>query len=57
MYKIKCCLCYKPAKWERSTQFAGDHPYCKLHAKLEPDFNENDSYAFWIKIQRKSKTK
>lgn len=57
MYKIKCCLCYKPAKWERSTQFAGDHPYCKKHAKLEPDFNENDSYAFWVKIQRKSKTK
>lgn len=57
MTKINCCLCDRPAKWERSTQFAGDHPYCKTHAKLEDDFKENDSYAHWYKIQRKSQTK
>ena len=57
MSRIKCLVCDKPAKWERSTQFAGDHPYCKEHAKAESDFKENDSYAFWCKIQRKSQTK
>lgn len=55
--KIKCILCDKTAKWERSTQFAGDHSYCKKHAKLESDFKQNDSYTFWTKIQRKVKTK
>lgn len=51
---IKCCECGKKAKWERSTQFAGDHPYCKKHAKLESDFKKSDSsYFFWYKIQRK----
>ncbi len=54
---IYCCICIKKAKWVQSTQFSGDHPYCKEHAKLESDFKKNDSYAFWSKIQRKAKNK
>ena len=53
MYKIKCCMCDKPAKWEQSTQFTGDRHYCKTHAKAEPDFKQDSSYAYWHKIQRK----
>ena len=44
---MNCVICDKPATWVRSTQFAGDHPYCDLHAKQESDFNENDSYTYW----------
>ena len=55
MFFIKCRMCDKPAKWQRSTQFAGDHPYCKKHAKLQSDFKLSDSYTFWNKIQRKVK--
>lgn len=46
----KCLECDKPAEWVRSTQFAGDHPYCDEHAHQEKDFGENDSYAYWIKV-------
>ena len=35
-----CLVCGQPAKWVRSTQFAGDHPYCEYHAKKEDDFEE-----------------
>lgn len=46
---IETCLeCNKPARWTRSTQFAGDHPYCDEHARMQKDFNENDSYAYWV---------
>lgn len=55
MTKIKCCICGKKAKWEHSTQVTVDYAYCKEHAKLEADFKQNDSYAFWTKIQRKEK--
>ena len=34
----------------RSTQFAGDHPYCIEHASREKDFGENDSYAYWYEL-------
>ena len=45
-----CLICGKPADWVRSTQFAGDHPYCEHHAKKEDDFGEEDSYSYWYKI-------
>ena len=49
--ELKTCLeCNEPARWVRSTQFAGDHPYCDKHARLEKDFEENDSYAYWYEL-------
>jgi hypothetical protein len=45
--KLTCLMCDQPATWVRSTQFAGDHPFCEAHAKLESDFGECDSYAQW----------
>ncbi len=48
--KMQCLVCNNPATHVRSTQFAGDHPYCKEHAEKESDFNENDSYTFWYEI-------
>ena len=45
----KCIECNEPAVWVRSTQFAGDHPYCEKHAKEQKDFGQNDSYAYWYK--------
>ncbi len=48
---MTCIECDKPAVWVRSTQFAGDHPYCLEHAKQESDFNENDSYTFWYETK------
>ena len=52
-----CLECNKPAKWVRSTQFAGDHPYCEEHAREEKDFQENDSYAYWYKYKKKQDRK
>jgi hypothetical protein len=49
--KEKCIECEKPATWVRSTQFAGDHPYCEEHAQLESDFNDNDSYTYWKELK------
>lgn len=49
---LKCCECGKRARWVRSTQFAGEYPYCKKHAKLEADFKQADSYAFWYKLKK-----
>lgn len=43
-------MCDKPAQWMRSTQFAGDHPFCTEHAQEEKDFLINDSYEYWYKI-------
>ena len=48
----KCMECDKPAEWVRSTQFAGDHPYCKEHAEQEKDFGQNDSYAQWYEVEK-----
>lgn len=51
MEKEQCLVCGQPAEWVRSTQFAGDHPYCEHHAKKEDDFEEEgDSYSYWYKI-------
>jgi hypothetical protein len=47
---MNCLECAEPATWMRCTQFAGNHPYCEDHAKLEADFNDNDSYLFWERI-------
>ena len=49
-FKDSCIECGKPAVWVRSTQFAGNHPYCKEHAEREKDFGENDSYSYWYKL-------
>lgn len=48
---LECIECGAPAKWVRSTQFAGEHPYCEKHAKEESDFGESDSYAFWYEVK------
>lgn len=44
-----CMMCDKDATWIRSTQFAGDHPFCEEHARQEKDFGENDSYTYWYR--------
>jgi endogenous inhibitor of DNA gyrase (YacG/DUF329 family) len=46
----KCIECGKDATWIRSTQFAGDHPFCEEHARQEEDFGKNDSYEYWYKV-------
>jgi hypothetical protein len=51
MKQETCMMCDEPAVWIRSTQFAGDHPFCEEHAKLEEGFNVNDSYEFWYKVK------
>lgn len=43
--------CNSEAKWLRSTQFSGDHPFCEKHAKEEEDFGETSSYVSWAKIK------
>lgn len=48
-----CSVCGKPVEWVRCTQFAGKHPYCEHHAKQEDDFGEDDSYAYWEKLDDK----
>lgn len=47
---MNCLKCNKEARWVRSTQFAGDHPYCIEHASREKDFGENDSYTYWYEL-------
>ena len=47
----KCIECEQPAVWIRSTQFAGDHPYCQEHAQEEADFLINDSYTYWKEVK------
>lgn len=50
--KIEQCIeCDEPAVWVRSTQFAGDHPYCEKHAIEQKDFHDADSYFYWFKIE------
>jgi hypothetical protein len=55
-FKVRpqCIECGKPADHIRHTQFAGDHPYCDEHAKLESDFGEDDSYAYWSQLKSPS---
>lgn len=52
MTSEKCIECDQPAVWVRCTQFAGSHPYCDQHARLESDFNDvPDSYQYWYKLE------
>lgn len=44
---MKCIDCDRNAEHIRHTQFAGSHPYCGRHAKLEKDFNGESSYFLW----------
>jgi hypothetical protein len=53
----RCIECGAVATWVRHTQFAGSHPYCDKHARLEPDFNEFDSYAFWAAAEEQHSDK
>lgn len=48
---MKCIECGEPATWVRSTQFAGEHPYCTKHAHKEKDFGKNDSYEYWYELK------
>ena len=48
---MKCDRCNEKAQWVRVTQFAGEHHFCDLHALMEEDFGQNDSYAFWVEIK------
>ena len=52
----RCLECDAPAAWVRCTQFAGNHPYCDHHARLESDFNENDSYTYWRELTNERNT-
>lgn len=52
-----CLVCGQPAEWVRSTQFAGEHPYCTHHAKKEDDFGEDDSYSYWYEVKYDVRTK
>jgi len=48
---MKCLCCDENARWLRCTQFAGDHPFCDLHALMEEDFGESDSYSYWNELK------
>ena len=48
---MKCDCCNEKAQWVRVTLFAGDQHFCDLHALMEEDFGQNDSYAFWAEIK------
>jgi coenzyme F420-reducing hydrogenase alpha subunit len=52
---MKCVCCNEDARWERVTQFAGEHPYCDLHALMEEDFGEADSYSYWSEVKEMEK--
>lgn len=49
--KYTCLECGAPARWIRCTQFAGKHPYCDEHARQESDFNDEDSYQYWVDLE------
>lgn len=51
MKEQKCLMCDKPADWIRSTQFAGNHPFCDEHARQEQGFGDSDSYEYWYKVK------
>jgi len=46
-----CINCTDEAVWIRSTQFAGDHPFCDKHAKEEENFGVDDSYQYWYRLE------
>ena len=53
--RLQCMNCYEDARWERITQFAGDHPFCDLHALMEEDFGKADSYTYWSEVKEMEK--
>ena len=53
--RMQCMNCYEDARWERITQFAGDHPFCDFHALLEEDFGKADSYTYWSEVKEMEK--
>lgn len=52
---MKCLCCDENARWLRCTQFAGDHPFCDLHALMEEGFGTNDSYEYWTEVEEVEK--
>lgn len=47
-----CFECGAPADFVRSTQFAGEHTYCREHALKEEDFGDSDgSYFYWYRVE------
>ena len=50
MSDLKCIECEEVATWIRHTQFAGTHPFCEHHAKLQTDFYNSDSYLDWEEL-------
>lgn len=52
---MQCMCCDENARWLRCTQFAGDHPFCDLHALMEEDFGEADSYTYWSEVEEMEK--
>ena len=55
MKHYPCIDCDKPSEWIRHTQFAGSHYFCDGHARMQQDFNVNDSYTAWEKIENENK--
>ena len=53
--EIKCLDCEESATWIRHTQFAGSHPFCEKHAKLQADFYDSDSYLDWEELKEDEK--
>ena len=53
--RLQCMNCYEDARWERTTQFAGDYHYCDLHALMEEDFGKADSYTYWNEVKEMEK--
>jgi len=53
--RLQCMNCYEDARWERTTQFAGDHPYCDFHALMEENFGKSDSYTYWSEVKEMEK--
>jgi hypothetical protein len=45
-----CIDCHGIATWIRHTQFAGDHPFCDSHARIQPDFGNCDSTKDWEQL-------
>ena len=46
--------CSSKAAWVLCCQFAGDHPYCEKHAKLEPTFGDGtNSHFIWLTVKQK----
>ena len=52
---MKCMHCGEDARWLRCTQFAGDHPFCDLHALMEEGFGTDDSYEYWNEVEEMEK--